>query len=115
MAAGPLARWCEISMPFSCNASTASGFSRPGSEPALKNRYPSGAMARARPSAIWLRAEFATHRNRIVGTPLPPLVALRGPVFRVVLDRLAFDQKDDVFGNVGSEIGDPLEVAAHEQ
>src|SRR5262249_5494258 len=43
--------------------SMAAGWRRPGSVPALQTSVPAGARARARPSAIWLRAELCTHRK----------------------------------------------------
>ena len=55
----------EMSMPTSRSASMASGLTRDGSEPALCTRTRSPNFARASPSAIWLRAELATQRNRI--------------------------------------------------
>jgi hypothetical protein len=42
----------------------ASGFTRDGLDPADETSTPAGASARAMPSAIWLRAELATQRNR---------------------------------------------------
>merc|ERR1712025_368146 len=43
----------------------AKGFTREGAEPALCTRTRSPKRWRARPSAIWLRAELATQRKRI--------------------------------------------------
>src|SRR5207247_8877209 len=63
----PLARWWDVSIPSSASAATASGWRVPGSDPALWNWNPAGAMARANPSAIWLRAEFATQRTNTFG------------------------------------------------
>ena len=84
----PLDRWPAMSMPISPRARTACGRTMEGTEPAEDTRTPSGASDRAMPSAIWLRAELATQRNRMClgrsarripasiihsgGTPLPP-------------------------------------------
>src|SRR3546814_19498031 len=65
-----------MAMPISAIASTAEGFTREGAEPALITVARSPSRWRARPSAIWLRAELATQRNRmrvIVGS-LPRLL-----------------------------------------
>jgi hypothetical protein len=43
----------------------ASGFTREGCEPAEEMVTADGATERAMPSAIWLRAEFATQRKRM--------------------------------------------------
>ena len=56
--------WPLMSIPISASASTASGLSREGCEPADEIFTVGGARARAMPSAIWLRAELATHRKR---------------------------------------------------
>jgi hypothetical protein len=58
-------RCCEILIPISLSAAIASGRTLVGREPADHIFTPGGARERAIPSAIWLRAEFATHRNRI--------------------------------------------------
>src|SRR5215208_7550294 len=68
-----------MSIPTSRSASIASGLTRDGSEPALWTRTRSPNFARARPSAIWLRAEFATHRKRI-DRRLGMVVILHGDV-----------------------------------
>ena len=52
-------------MPISRNTWMACGRTEDGSEPAEETMTPRGARERAIPSAIWLRAEFATHRNRM--------------------------------------------------
>src|SRR5262249_17789557 len=52
-----------MSIPDSSIAWTASGWTRVASLPALHTRTPSGARARANPSAIWLRAELWTQRK----------------------------------------------------
>jgi hypothetical protein len=51
-------------MPISAMASIAYGFTLDGCEPALETSTLEPRSLRARPSAIWLRAEFATHRNK---------------------------------------------------
>ena len=55
--------WAEMSMPISFIASIAWGLTPRGRVPALHTRASGGAMARANPSAIWLRAELWTQRN----------------------------------------------------
>ena len=56
-----------MSIPSSASACTASGFTPAASDPALWTRTASPKRARASPSAIWLRAEFATQRKRSPG------------------------------------------------
>ena len=63
-------------MPTSAMACAASGLTDEGADPALCTRARLPNRARASPSAIWLRAEFATHRNN---RPVIP---------RFLLDRL---------------------------
>ena len=58
-----LDRWPAMSMPASAITRTASGLTDDGADPALCTRVRAPNRARASPSAIWLRAEFATHRN----------------------------------------------------
>ncbi len=56
--------WERMSIPISSSAWMASGLTREGRDPADEMMRPGGASLRAMPSAIWLRAEFATQRNR---------------------------------------------------
>ena len=56
-------RWAVRSIPTSAIARTPSGFTREGAEPADCTRTASPKSLRARPSAIWERAEFATQRK----------------------------------------------------
>ena len=58
-----------MSMPISRSASTACGRTDVGSEPAEDTFTSGGARLRAMPSAIWLLAEFATHRKRMCRGP----------------------------------------------
>ena len=53
-------------MPISAMASMAWGLTLDGCEPALITSMRSARMLRAKPSAIWLRAELATQRKRIL-------------------------------------------------
>jgi hypothetical protein len=55
----------EMSTPISFKTATASGRTLVGREPADHTWMPGGTMVRATPSAIWLRAEFATQRKRM--------------------------------------------------
>jgi hypothetical protein len=57
--------WSVMSIPISASTSMASGRTRVGCEPAERIVTPAGASERASPSAIWLRAEFATQRKRM--------------------------------------------------
>lgn len=63
----------EMSIPFSCIARAAYGFSRLGAVPALSVATRPWPWCRARPSAIWLRAELPVQTNMtLVGRLLPP-------------------------------------------
>lgn len=57
--------WLEMSIPISRRTEIASGRTEVGREPADQTLTPGGAIECAIPSAIWLRAELATHRNRM--------------------------------------------------
>jgi len=50
-------------MPISFNTAMASARTLVGCEPADHTRVSADTRVRAIPSASWLRAEFATHRN----------------------------------------------------
>ena len=52
-------------MPISLRTWIACGRTEAGDDQAEETFTPSGARERAIPSAIWLRAEFATQRNRM--------------------------------------------------
>ncbi len=52
-------------MPISRRTHIASGRTEAGDDPAEETITPRGASERPIPSAIWLRAEFATQRNRM--------------------------------------------------
>ena len=54
----------DMSTPRSAITAIAWGLTCEGFVPALWTRTRSPKRARARASAIWLRAELATHRNR---------------------------------------------------
>jgi hypothetical protein len=60
--------WHDMSIPISRSTAIASGLTDVGRDPADQIFIPEGARERAIPSAIWLRAEFATHRNRTLLT-----------------------------------------------
>ena len=55
-----------MSIPISAIARIAYGLTRDGSDPADCTRTSWPNNCRARPSAIWLRAEFATHKNKML-------------------------------------------------
>jgi len=54
----------EMSIPRSCNASTAKGFRTPGSNPALWASKKSLHISLSNAAAIWLRALFCTQMKR---------------------------------------------------
>jgi hypothetical protein len=56
-------RKLEISIPISRSTAIASERMDAGLDPADRISTPGGAGVRAIPSAIWLRAEFATHKS----------------------------------------------------
>jgi hypothetical protein len=62
-ASTPFERWPRRSTPISSSARIASGFTCDGCDPADEILTSPGARERAIPSAIWLRAEFATQRK----------------------------------------------------
>ncbi len=68
------------SIPFSAITFGVSGWIPFGSSPALRASIASAPSARAKASAIWLRAEFPVHRNRIrflrIVSPLRASLAL---------------------------------------
>ena len=88
--------WEAMSMPSSAMTSTAVAWTCDGSVPALHTSASAGLSARAKPSAIWLRAELWTHRNNtrrggavmkaagrpesVTGSPLGP--TFDGPIPR---------------------------------
>ncbi len=63
------------SRPSSPSAVTANGFTREGCEPADWTRTASPKSARARPSAIWERAELATQRKSTLSKRRPGMGA----------------------------------------
>ena len=65
-------------MPTSSSTRTAIGWTRQGFDPALSTMVPAGAIRRARASASWLRAEFATQRNTTVRGTLGSRLATVG-------------------------------------
>ena len=64
-------------MPTSFITSTAYGFTRLGLLPALCAVITSLSSLRAQPSAIWLRAEFATHKSNNLFGVVMIIVVLR--------------------------------------